>query len=62
MLRRGLLNACDRCGYSKKPEILGVHHKDRDRKNNELSNLEISCPNCHSEEHSKHIAHAPIQA
>lgn len=41
---------CERCGYDKK-EILNVHHKDRDRKNNNLSNLELLCPNCHAEEH-----------
>lgn len=41
---------CERCGYSK-TEILNVHHKDRNRKNNDLSNLELICPNCHSEEH-----------
>ncbi len=41
---------CERCGYSK-TEILNVHHKDRNRKNNNLSNLELICPNCHSEEH-----------
>lgn len=27
---------------------LQLHHKDGDRKNNELSNLEFRCPNCHS--------------
>lgn len=41
---------CERCGYSKL-EILHVHHKDRDRDNNDLSNLELICPNCHYEEH-----------
>ncbi len=41
---------CERCGYNK-PEILQVHHKDRDRKNNEFENLELVCPNCHAEEH-----------
>ena len=41
---------CERCGYSKL-EILHVHHKDRDRKNSDLSNLELICPNCHCEEH-----------
>jgi 5-methylcytosine-specific restriction endonuclease McrA len=41
---------CERCGYSKL-EILHVHHKDRDRNNNDLSNLELICPNCHYEEH-----------
>ena len=41
---------CERCGYQK-IEILQVHHKDRDTKNNNLENLELVCPNCHYEEH-----------
>ncbi len=41
---------CPRCGYDKY-EILQIHHKDRDRNNNNLNNLELICPNCHSEEH-----------
>lgn len=45
------LNECNRCGYKKEPKILQVHHKDRDRTNNDLSNLEILCPNCHVLEH-----------
>jgi len=57
MLRRHLLERCERCGYDAVPEILGVHHKDRNRKNNTLENLEVLCPNCHSLEHIKHIAH-----
>jgi predicted HNH restriction endonuclease len=27
---------------------LEIHHKDGNNSNNELSNLEIICPNCHS--------------
>ena len=41
---------CERCGYDKK-EILNVHHKDRNHGNNDMSNLELLCPNCHTEEH-----------
>lgn len=41
---------CEKCGYDKY-EILQIHHKDRDRNNNDLSNLELICPNCHYEEH-----------
>ena len=41
---------CERCGYEKY-EILQVHHKNRDKYNNTLDNLELICPNCHSEEH-----------
>lgn len=41
---------CGRCNYNK-VEILHIHHKDRDRENNNLDNLELICPNCHFEEH-----------
>ncbi len=41
---------CERCGYDK-VEILHIHHKDRNHTNNESSNLELVCPNCHYEEH-----------
>lgn len=53
-LKIRLLNArgtvCERCNYSK-PEILQVHHKDRNRNNNSMDNLLLICPNCHYEEH-----------
>jgi HNH endonuclease len=42
---------CEKCGYNKIPQILEVHHKDRNRNNNIITNLEILCPNCHDEEH-----------
>jgi len=42
---------CERCGYNKS-KILQVHHKDRNRKNNDFKNLEIICPNCHYEIHN----------
>ncbi len=57
MLTRQLINKCNRCDYDHEPRILGVHHKDRNRNNNDISNLEILCPNCHSLEHLKHISH-----
>ena len=41
---------CERCGYGKY-EILQIHHKNRNKKDNEKENLEIICPNCHYEEH-----------
>lgn len=41
---------CERCEYDKY-EILQIHHKDRNRNNNDLSNLQLICPNCHYEEH-----------
>ena len=41
---------CEKCDYDKS-EILQVHHKDRNRSNNSLENLELICPNCHYEKH-----------
>lgn len=41
---------CERCAYNKY-EILEVHHKNRNRSNNDIDNLELICPNCHAEEH-----------
>lgn len=53
-LKRRLLKErgeiCERCSYNKY-EILQVHHKDKNRSNNNLDNLELICPNCHFEEH-----------
>jgi predicted nucleic acid-binding Zn ribbon protein len=49
-LLKGRGRKCERCYYDKY-EILQVHHKDRDRNNNNLSNLALICPNCHYEEH-----------
>jgi 5-methylcytosine-specific restriction endonuclease McrA len=42
---------CERCGYNRYPEILVVHHLDRNRKNGAKENLELLCPNCHEEVH-----------
>lgn len=41
---------CFVCGYDIK-EVLEVHHKDKDRANNALSNLVILCRNHHTEIH-----------
>ena len=42
---------CSACGYDTHPEILEVHHKDRDRTNNDPENLVVLCKNCHGWEH-----------
>ena len=43
---------CEVCGITKwqgKELKLQVHHIDGDHLNNELSNLQLICPNCHSQ-------------
>lgn len=39
---------CERCGST---NHLLVHHKDRNRDNNKISNLELLCKSCHQQEH-----------
>ncbi len=41
---------CSVCGFDN-IAALEVHHKDRDRTNNHLDNLEVLCANCHKIEH-----------
>lgn len=43
--------ACQNCNYNKIVEVLEVHHIDRDRTNNTLTNLRVLCPTCHDETH-----------
>ena len=38
---------CERCGYSGSKKMLDVHHRDGNRGNGRLSNLEILCVWCH---------------
>lgn len=40
---------CERCPSKKR---LGIHHKDRNKKNQERSNLEVLCHRCHMRDHS----------
>lgn len=52
LIKEGIKEAkCEICGVSEwqgKLLPLELHHKDRNHFNNELSNLQILCPNCHS--------------
>jgi len=42
---------CERCKYDEHEAAIVVHHIDRDRSNNDISNLEVLCANCHAIEH-----------
>ncbi len=50
LVRRRDHNRCAACGCAD-VAILEVHHKDRDRQNNNLDNLILLCPNCHTKLH-----------
>ena len=42
---------CELCGLTEWQGVkipLELHHKDGDHFNNEISNLQILCPNCHA--------------
>jgi DNA-binding CsgD family transcriptional regulator len=53
LLNAGLLaRACERCGISDwrgHPLALQLHHVNGDGRDNRLQNLQILCPNCHSQ-------------
>lgn len=44
--RSGRPQTCSKC-HSRDTRILAVHHKDKNRDNNKLSNLIWMCHNCH---------------
>jgi len=46
MRRSGISRKCIKCGVDDK-RVLSVHHKDGNRKNNQIENLEWLCRNCH---------------
>lgn len=52
LILSGREEKCEICGlkeWQNKPILLQVHHIDGNRQNNELNNLQILCPNCHSQ-------------
>ncbi len=51
--RQAYEEICNRCGWADEPAILVVHHRDHNRENNFVENLEILCPNCHYLHHYK---------
>jgi hypothetical protein len=52
LVREGIKDQrCERCGNTEwlgKKIPLELHHRDGDRRNNALSNIELLCPNCHA--------------
>jgi 5-methylcytosine-specific restriction endonuclease McrA len=46
---------CNDCGFTEYPEILEIHHLDKNRENNLVNNLVLLCPTCHSLRHRKNL-------
>ena len=46
MLRSKIIQICNKCRI-KDIRVLLIHHIDRNRKNNKISNLKWLCRNCH---------------
>jgi len=53
LLEEGLkINHCEKCGLTEwcdQPLSMALHHINGDGKDNRLCNLELLCPNCHSQ-------------
>lgn len=53
-LRENKKSQCERCHFIPQHERqLDIHHKDHNHTNNDISNLETICHNCHRLEHIK---------
>ena len=52
--RKHLKDKCEICDLNDK-RLLVIHHKDRDRDNNNPSNLQTTCYNCHRLIHWTHM-------
>lgn len=61
LIEEGLKEAkCEICGntdWMGKPIPLELHHKDFNHHNNDLSNLQILCSNCHMQAHNYNNNH-----
>lgn len=51
MAFRAYPHKCIDCEYDKHPTVLEVHHLNGRRENNDIKNLVIVCPTCHTERH-----------
>jgi 5-methylcytosine-specific restriction endonuclease McrA len=53
---------CQECGETGSSSRLGIHHRDRDKRNQDPSNLQVLCHRCHMREHRDEIGWAAYHA
>jgi len=54
LLYKGILKQeCESCEYNEEIGRLQVHHKDKNRKNNNINNLQVLCRPCHLKKHNR---------
>lgn len=46
------IGRCERCQHDGSESRLGVHHKNRNKHDQRLENLEVLCHRCHMQEHA----------
>jgi hypothetical protein len=51
-IKEAKCEVCNRTEWMGKPIPLELHHKDFNHNNNDLSNLQILCSNCHMQAHN----------
>jgi 5-methylcytosine-specific restriction endonuclease McrA len=51
--RRKAGRVCQHCGNDGSDSRLDIHHRDRDKRNQEPSNLMVLCHRCHMQEHAR---------
>src|SRR3990167_3067220 len=47
------IGRCEICGHDGSESRLGVHHRNRNKHDQRIENLEILCHRCHMQEHAK---------
>ena len=47
------IGRCERCNHDGSESRLDVHHKNRDKHDQRLENVEVLCHRCHMQEHAE---------
>ena len=56
------IGRCERCQHDGSDSRLGCHHRNRDKHDQRLENLEVLCHRCHMQEHRAEIGWAAYHA